>query len=109
MADFNKVNASVVHLSQILPWKLFFTPDVIYQELLHLNVSKVCGPDLLPTLTLKKAAEFICLPLYNLFNQSMSSGQLPRDWVTANIVPVHKKGNKGFTSNYRPISYFGYC
>ena len=27
-----------------------------------------------------------------------------RDWVTANVIPVHKKGNKRLASNYRPIS-----
>ena len=35
------------------------------------------------------------------------SGQgtrLPRDWVTANIVPVYKKGDIHLSSNYRPIS-----
>ena len=103
MADFNMVNSSLVNLSPILE-TVSFSPDVVYQELLHLNVSKACGPDLLPPLILKKAAEFICLPLSNLFNQSMSSGHLPRDWVTANVIPVHKKGNKRLASNYRPIS-----
>ena len=32
----------------------------------------------------------------------MSTGTLPRDWTTANIVPVFKKGDK--KTNYRPIS-----
>ena len=80
-----------------------FSPDAVYQELMHLNVSKACGPDLLPPLILKKAADFICSPLSSLFNQSMSNGHLPRDWVIANVIPVHKKGNKRLASNYRPI------
>jgi len=50
---------------------------------------------------LKVAAEFICLPLFRLFQLSLCSGT---DWVTANIVPVHKKGDKHLPSNYRPIS-----
>ena len=33
-----------------------------------------------------------------------SSGKLPLDWVSANVVPVHKKGDKHLASNYRPIS-----
>ena len=36
-----------------------FSPDAVYQELMHLNVSKACGLDLLPPLILKKAADFI--------------------------------------------------
>ena len=53
----------------------------------------------------QKAAEFICQPLSNLSNQCMSTGHLPRDWVIANVIPVHKKGNKRLASNYRPISF----
>ena len=34
----------------------------------------------------------------------MSSGKLPQDWITANIVPVFKKGDPHLSSNYRPIS-----
>ena len=34
----------------------------------------------------------------------MSSGKLPQDWVTANVVPIHKKSDKRLPSNYRPIS-----
>ena len=34
----------------------------------------------------------------------MFSDDLPRDWMTANVIPVHKKGNKRLANNYRPIS-----
>ena len=34
----------------------------------------------------------------------MRTGSLPRDWVTANVVPVFKRDKKNFVSNYRPIS-----
>ena len=34
----------------------------------------------------------------------MSTGKLPQDWTTANVVPVFKKGDPRLTSNYRPIS-----
>ena len=44
-----------------------FLPDDVYQELLQLNVSKACGPDLIPPLLLKRAAEHICVPLSKLF------------------------------------------
>ena len=35
----------------------------------------------------------------------MSSGKLPQDWVTANVVPVFKKGDPRLSCNYRPISF----
>jgi len=46
----------------------------------------------------------LLVPLSKLFTQSMSTGKLPQDWVTANVVPVFKKGDPRLPSNYRPIS-----
>ena len=34
----------------------------------------------------------------------MSKGTLPKDWTSANVVPVHKKGDRHIAGNYRPIS-----
>ena len=34
----------------------------------------------------------------------MQTGHVPSDWVTANVTPVFKKGNRNEPSNYRPIS-----
>ena len=39
-----------------------------------------------------------------MFQLSLSTGTLPKDWVTANIVLVYKKGDRNLPSNYRPIS-----
>ena len=39
-----------------------------------------------------------------LFNISFSTGQIPTDWKSADVVPVHKKGDKTNVENYRPIS-----
>jgi len=81
-----------------------FTPENVFEELSTLQQGKACGPDNLPARLLKIAADFISLPLSRIFQLSLSSGTLPRDWVTANVVPVHKKGDKHLPSNYRPIS-----
>ena len=34
----------------------------------------------------------------------MLSGTLPKDWTTANIVPIYKKGERCLVNNYRPIT-----
>ena len=39
-----------------------------------------------------------------LFMQSLNTGTLPEDWLTANITPGYKKGSRSIPSNYRPIS-----
>jgi len=81
-----------------------FTPEDVYEELVNLQCDKACGPDCIPAQSLKAGADFISLPLSKLFQLSLDSGSLPRDWVTANIIPVHKKGDKHLSSNYHPIS-----
>ena len=44
--------------------------------------------------SLKLGAKFIAPSLTKLFQLSLSSGKLPLDWISANVVPVHKKGDK---------------
>ena len=50
------------------------------------------------------SAEFIAPSLAQIFQLSLSSGKIPLDWTSANIVPIHKKGDKHLTTIYRPIS-----
>ena len=53
---------------------------------------------------LKNTADFICVSLCKLFNKSLSTGALPFDWVSGNVVPVHKHNEEHNPCNYRPIS-----
>ena len=39
-----------------------------------------------------------------LFNETIRTGNLPRDWKLANVSPIYKKGPKNRAENYRPIS-----
>ena len=66
-----------------------FNVEEVYNELRTLNCGKACGPDLLPSHLLKLGAEFIALSLTRFFQLSLSSGELPLDWISANVVPVH--------------------
>ena len=43
-------------------------------------------------------------PLYLLFRKSLDEETVPSDWKMANVSPIHKKGNKKLTSNFRPVS-----
>ena len=81
-----------------------FHVEEVRTELVNLDPSKACGPDLIPARLLKLGAEFIAPSLTRLFQLSITSGELPLDWISANVVPVHKKGDKQLANNYRPIS-----
>ena len=54
---------------------------------------------------LKECANALDPSITLLFKKSFASGHIPAtQWKQANVVPVHKKGNKSQVSNYRPIS-----
>lgn len=89
--------------------------DVVISErgilnmLLKLDTKKSPGPDCIPNDFLKRYAEWTSKYLYVLFCKSLLDGELPHDWVTARIKPLHKKGNKNQVGNYRPISLTSTC
>ena len=53
---------------------------------------------------MKECADTIAPALSCIFSQSVQTGQLPSDWLTANISSVFKKGDRSKAENYRPIS-----
>ena len=42
--------------------------------------------------------------LSSMYNESIRTGIVPRDWRDAIVTPLFKKGNRSETGNYRPIS-----
>ena len=43
-------------------------------------------------------------PIHIIFQLSLSSGQLPRNWLDAVVSPIFKKGARSIAENYRPVS-----
>jgi len=75
------------------------------QKLLtKLDIKKSVGPDDISPRVMKEACAEIAPVLTFIFNQSLSSGEIPEDWRIANIFALHKKGVKELPENYRPIS-----
>ena len=72
-------------------------------------MAKAPGPDGIPTRILKLCAAEIAPILTVILVQSLSSGQILKDWLTANITPIFKKGDRGDSSNYRLISLISIC
>ena len=70
-----------------------FSTRGIQLHLESLVPGKAPGPDGLPTYISKHCSSKIAPILQVQFTQSLSTGTLPRDWLTANITPVYKKGS----------------
>ena len=82
---------------------LQLTIEEVARTLLALDTTKATGPDGIPSRLLKETAWQIAPSLTQIFNKSLSCGEIPAEWKLANIVPVHKKGEKSQVENYRPI------
>ena len=80
------------------------TSEGVLKKLQKLNASKSAGSDELHPRVLKETAEVICVPLSIIFKKSLEEGKLPSVWKQGNITPLHKKGDKKRSENYRPIS-----
>ena len=80
------------------------TEAITLKQLKALQVNKSCGPDGLHPLLLRELADPLAQPLTRLFNASQTSGVLPRDWKTAQVSPIFKKGATNLPANYRPVS-----
>eukprot|EP00116_Pleurobrachia_bachei_P000903 sb/3461165/ len=81
-----------------------FSASSVYNVLSKLNARKGPGPDDLHSIIFKRCAGSLAHPLSLLFEQAYSGGGLPAIWKSANVVPVHKSGDKRDVRNYRPIS-----
>ena len=79
------------------------TEDV-FKLLCKLQPSKSPGPDNLHPRILKELADVLSEPLAILFMKSLETEDLPKDWKSANVTPIFKKGSKADGKNYRPVS-----
>ena len=81
----------------------------VLSQLRQLNPNKAQGPDELSPQLLKLVAEEIAPALTIIFHQSYDLSSTPKDWNSAIVTPIYKKGLKSDPSNYRPISLTCIC
>ena len=83
---------------------LIITTEGVEKLLSNLNPHKASGPDGITARVLKSCSASIAPILQNIFQRSVSTGDLPTDWLNANISPIYKKSDRTNPANYRPVS-----
>ena len=63
----------------------------------------------IPCRLIKELAPELAPCLSSIFQESLNSGLLPKDWKQARIAPAFKKGSTCMPENYRPISLTCVC
>ena len=91
------------HTTQVMP-DILVTQEGVRKLLGNLKINKAPGPDGLPARVLQECSASLAPILTHIFNKSLSSGMLPKDWSEANVTPIYKKGEKSDPANYRPVS-----
>ena len=80
------------------------TEDDVLKGLKNLKPEKSPGIDGIHPRPLKELADVLAKPIHIIFQLSLSSGQLPRNWLDAVVSPIFKKGARSIAENYRPVS-----
>ena len=88
---------------------IHFSSSYIVKIINRLDPNKAHGHDMLSIRMIKLCGNSICKPLSIIFKDCLSEGKFPHECKKANVVPVHKKGNKQCLDNYRPISLLPIC
>ena len=83
---------------------LTITTEGVEKLLFALNPHKASGPDGITARVLKSCSASIAPILQEVFQRSVSTGDLPNDWLNANISPIYKKSDRSNPANYRPVS-----
>ena len=69
-----------------------------------MKLNNAIGPNNIPTTILKEFKSKLSQPLSDMINVSFNKGIFPNFLKIANVIPIHKKGEKLDPNNYRPIS-----
>ena len=88
---------------------LEFCVDDIVKIIRSLDQNKAHGHDEISICMIKLCASSISKPLHLIFRNCLETESFPKEWKKANIIPVHKKGDKQLITNYRPVSLLPIC
>ena len=75
----------------------------VRKKLKAMNATKAPGDDDINPALLKETSEEIAQQVTDIFRSSLDSGNVPEDWRSSNITPIHKKDSKTNAENYRGV------
>ena len=104
---FNKnEHTQVPFLDRSAPFMndIVISKEGVIKLLKGLNPSKALGPDELHPRVIKELATELGPVFAHLFQQSMDTGEIPKEWSLANICRLFKKTDRSLACNYRPVS-----
>ncbi|TRZ18493.1 hypothetical protein HGM15179_008643 [Zosterops borbonicus] len=78
--------------------------EAVRELLSCLDIYKSVGPDGIHARVKRELADELEKLLSIIYQQSWLTGEVPYDWKLANVTPIHKKGGKEDSGNYRPVS-----
>ncbi|GBP42188.1 Probable RNA-directed DNA polymerase from transposon X-element [Eumeta japonica] len=76
----------------------------VLEHLKKLKTEKSPGPDNITNEILKIGAPLLLSHLTQVFNLSLKTEEVPKQWCNSDIVLLYKKGDPLDIGNYRPIS-----
>ena len=85
------------------------TQEKIRKIIKRLDPNKAHGHDMISIRMIQLCGETISKPLEMIYKTCLQLGVYPSEWKKANIVPIHKKGDKQILKNYRPVSLLPIC
>ena len=106
---FSKENTQITKTCPIIPSAsqindIYFTASLVQEKISKLKSNSAPGPDGITPRFLKDHYDILSISLSIIFNKSMYTSTVPKDWKDANVTPIFKKGAKSSPDNYRPIS-----
>ena len=91
-------------LSGDCPNELLCSEEEVFMLLSTLDCNKASGADDISAMMLKMTAVSISAVVTQLFNISISLGELPHDWKMARVAPIPKGVVSSDPAKFRPIS-----
>ena len=105
--DHSVTNDPLRHISRSPMCSIYFllaTNDEISKFISEIEEKKATGPDGISAYLVKISREVLTPTLTKILNTCIQKNTFPNLMKTAEIIPLHKEGDKTNSTNYRPIS-----